>query len=188
LEDGSLIFGGCDGNAHRLEGQTGALIQDFEIGNYLAASPSGDNRQAFIGAYNGSVIALNCRTGGFDWQLTLENEPALVASPAITDTTLIIAAKDGNAYAIDRQNGTILWHFDAGSALEASPLIIGPWVVLASADGYIYQIALASGALEAEFATNETIIATPAFAGRDLVIAGRAGTITVLGPSDQEQP
>jgi len=74
------------------------------------------------------LLALDARTGAQRW-FARTNGP-VAASPLVAGPYVVAAAKDGNAYALNRTDGSLVWKRDVGAGVS-SPALVGDLVVVA---------------------------------------------------------
>ena len=60
------------------------------------------------------------------------------SSPVIAGDVVYVGSNDGNLYALNLADGTLLWKFTAGGHIVASPAISGKRLVIGSRDGVLY--------------------------------------------------
>lgn len=60
------------------------------------------------------------------------------SSPAVTDNKVFIASQDGYLYALNKQNGNLVWKYHIGATGTASPAIAYGKVFVGSGDGRLY--------------------------------------------------
>lgn len=85
------------------------------------------------------------------WQYDFHS--SVVASPVVVGQQLLVAAENGNLYALDMKTHKPLWLFHAQGALSSTPAIANGIVYVLSRDGYLYALNLADGSLLWRFAT-----------------------------------
>lgn len=66
---------------------------------------------------------------------------------------LYIGSDDGNLYALNAHNGTLLWKYTTGGAILSSPALVNNTIYVGSMDKYLYAIDAATGALKWKFLT-----------------------------------
>ena len=95
----------------------------------------------------GEVFALDPRTGGTIWQVTLE--APIRAAPAVDDGRVIVVLRDDTSYALDAGSGATLWRMQGagGTGLlgGASPAADGQLVVLPFASGEVLGVLARNG-------------------------------------------
>lgn len=75
----------------------GQLLWQYQVGNYIEATPAVANGVVYFGSYDHNIYALNASTGALLWQYTASND--FFSSPAVVNGMLYDAAYDGNLYA-----------------------------------------------------------------------------------------
>ena len=72
-------------------------------------------------------------------------DSTIVASPAVTDTSLYVGDLNGLLYAVNPVSGEEQWRFEAAGGIYASPLVVGDTVYIATQKGSVYAVDGQSG-------------------------------------------
>lgn len=182
---GRVYVGASDGKLHAI-GRRGRLLWTYPTEGAIFASPALAAERLHVCSLDGLVYALAC-DGNELWSFETDGfatiDGAIFATPQTgPDGTLYVAGVyDPNLYALDPNDGSIIWARSFEAPLDPcdpnSPMMVG-WPFAAPAvapDGTVYQTLLYNANLYAiEPETGETIWST------DL-----AGTLVWL---QQEQP
>jgi polyvinyl alcohol dehydrogenase (cytochrome) len=115
--------------------------QKLGDGSVLAAQPIVKGDTAYVGSWDGFLYALNTADGSVRWKkdlgrtmskLCIPDTAGITSAPAVTDNALYIGGGDDQLYALNPQNGDVLWKFKTGDNSEkggaynwASPLVYG---------------------------------------------------------------
>ncbi len=115
--------------------------QKLGEGKVLAAQPIVKGDTAYVGSWDGFLYALNTADGSVRWKkdlgrtttkLCVPDTAGITSAPAVTDSALYIGGGDDQFYALNPQNGDVLWKFKTGDNSEkggaynwASPLVYG---------------------------------------------------------------
>jgi outer membrane protein assembly factor BamB len=94
----------------------------------------------------------------------------IVSSPAIHNDTIFFGSANGNFYALNSTNGSLLWSYGKVGRIESSPAVSGDMVFFGSNDGYFYALWL-NGTLAWKFKTGSRILSSPALSN-DMVFFG----------------
>jgi len=140
----------------------------------------------YVATHDGAV---RCRfRGKTSWIIRTGN--AVLAAPAISEETLLVAGGDGGLYALNRYTGATRWKTDLHEELTTSPLISEGRVFVMSSEQSVTAVGLKDGKSIWKFHRDPpggfTIRgdATPRVA-HGLVFAGFAdGTVAALQPQD----
>lgn len=113
--------------------------QKLGEGNVLAAQPIVKGDTVYVGSWDGFLYALNTEDGSVRWKkdlgrttskLCIPDTAGITSAPAVTDNALYIGGGDDQLYALNPQNGDVLWKFKTGDNGEkggaynwASPLV-----------------------------------------------------------------
>ena len=136
----------------------------------------------YVAALNGTLYALDKRTGSLEWERSAlpgeTGEPAaLVGGPVLSpnDDTVLVGSEDGNLYAYDAETGIPSrgFPFQTGGKIWSTPAVKDGVVYFGSHDKNVYAVDLSSGELkwESPFTTQGVVVARPLLF-KNLVIIG----------------
>lgn len=143
-----------------------------------------DATSIYFGTYDGLLHSLNKETGHRQWVSKLGN--SIGASPLIIGSVIYIPAefKDGHSkiFAVDSQNGAILWESPFISSLTHSSLAYSSdkrMLYAGSGDGKVYAFDSSNGSISNQTQLDGKIIATP-IASDKIYIVSTSGTVAAL--------
>lgn len=115
ITNGLVILGSGDGNIYALALMTGKLAWKATAKKSVLGSPVIDGQTIFIGASDHTFTAFDIKSGKLKWQFS-EVEGAIVGKPLIYQDKIIFGSWGRHLYALDKNNGTLIWKWDNGSA------------------------------------------------------------------------
>lgn len=139
-----------------------------ETGDSITASPAIVDERVYVGSSDGTVYALDARTGDSLWEFPTGN--SVHSAPAVDDGYVYVGSSDGHCYAIDAGDGDEHWQFETDGPVTSSPTVVtGPdgearLVFVGSDDGRVYAIDTASGEEVWAEEMGAAVTTTPAFA------------------------
>lgn len=202
VADGVVYVGGFDGVLYAVTADSGALkwtfITEYErhfeakrLHGYspgaqtipdswdlYTSSPAVYNSRVYFGSGDGSVYALDARSGAVQWKFATGD--IVHASPAIAGNTVYIGSWDSYLYALDAESGQEKWRFKAGEdafihnqqGFQSSPTVADGTVYVGCRDGHVYALDAATGRKRWDYPTSKGWVnSTPAVRG-GLVYAG----------------
>ena len=118
----------------------------------------------------------------------------------ISGETLFIGSFDKNLYALDTNNGTEIWRYEAGGGIATTPLIQDNTIYFGSFDRYVYAVNAGDGSLtwKSEFEAGSWYWATPLayhgmiyapnIDGKVYILNASSGTLveTIIPRSEQD--
>lgn len=133
---------------------------------------SGD--RIYEGFSDGSLVALNLKTGTPQWEVMLNRNTKfkdIDASPVIDGDIIYINSYDDKLYAVSKSSGTILWKSVYGGS--STPLISGDKLIYTSSKGHVIVVSKTNGSLVWQ---NDKIlgVATDPILHKGLVVIGES--------------
>lgn len=177
---------GCTGGAVRPTSWTGLTV----VGEVLYAA---DLEQ---------IVALNAADGKPLWvfpQDPKEDKRGIFyVTPAVDEALVIVASQipasgflgqpRNVVWALDRDTGGLLWHFDdATDQYVEGGAIGGDIFVIGNSDGYVYALDVESGALRWVFETGNSVWATPLIVSDRVYIGSMDRHLYALRLSDGQE-
>jgi outer membrane protein assembly factor BamB len=102
--------------------------------------------QIVVGGYNKVLYALDASSGKQVWQSTLASD--LYVAPVLESPEAIYApTADGSVFALNPQDGSLLWKFSAQHGIWAQPVSDGSTIYVTSLDHHAYALSATSGKL-----------------------------------------
>ena len=159
LANGTIYFGGADGNLCAVSAASGAPIWKFDAKSSIQSSPAVTDGIVYFQSADGVFHALDQSTGLERWTVEMRNQryeggwDYFESSPAVADGAVYFGAGDGNLYCVDARLGAIRWKFKTDGVVRSSPAIANGTVYFGSFDGNLYAVSAADGSLRWKFKT-----------------------------------
>lgn len=135
------------------------------------------------GADGGYALdALDMESGERCWRFRLPVRRRIKVAPAVLGNVVVVGNGAGDLYALDVENGNLLWQKEIPAGLAAVPVSLADWLLLPGRDGLLYRLAWkreaprpaeAPSALEASGEWEEAAVAYALADPPDLSRAGR---------------
>jgi hypothetical protein len=126
--------------------------------------------KVFVGTLQGTLWALDRRTGQVIWKHTCDG--SIQHSSAYAAGRVYVGDTGGTLWALEATSGKPVWRFRSGKGgFVASPLVADGTVFLGSRDGHFYAVNADNGQLRWRFATGGPIRCTAALAGPRVLFA-----------------
>ena len=162
-------------------------ITDAKRGSH--GTPAIDSKTAYIGAYDGTVTALDETTGDVRWQTTVGD--AVGASPTYYDDRLYVAVEhatpSGSIVALDTNTGDIVWRDDRPTDHPHSTVSIdrnNNRLLFGSNDGHCYAWSFPGLQRKWTYDTGGAIKAPIAISNGVAIVPSWAETITGIDVTD----
>ncbi|MHB9131749.1 MAG: outer membrane protein assembly factor BamB family protein, partial [Armatimonadota bacterium] len=152
---GGTLFYPANNSLHALDPATDNEHWSFPLpGSWAISSPVVTGDVVLIGGAEGHLFAVETATGKERWRFQLgasllafspyeRTGNPVIASPAISGTTIYLGGTDGKLYALDVTTGKLLWDYSLGVPITASPAISGNTVYISTYDGSVYALSQA---------------------------------------------
>jgi outer membrane protein assembly factor BamB len=132
----------------------------------------------FVGDGNGTLSALDARTGELRWEETIGS--SVTASPLYADGVVAAGTQEGAIVALDAATGSEQWRFDAGSRAGASLAASDGVLVAGTDDGILFGLDIATGALQWQITTAGPLTRGPAIADGSLYVGVAGGRFSAI--------
>ncbi len=141
---------------------------DEVVGTRVEAIVAGG--KVFIGTLNGTLWALDRRTGQVVWKHA--GDGPVQHSPAYADGRVFYGDAGGSVWALDAATGRVGWQLRSGrGGFVTTPLVANRTAYLGSRDGTFYALAQDTGRPRWRFATGGPIRCSAALAGSQVLFA-----------------
>jgi outer membrane protein assembly factor BamB len=129
---------------------SGNSIKRFETELALSAGPRLAETRAYVGTFDGELVALNRTDGTVIWRAQLSSE--VLAMPVIQDDVVVVRCVDGRVFGIDEQTGARIWVYDRSVPLltlrgSSDPLGRAGQIFIGHEDGAVSALRAADGSL-----------------------------------------
>lgn len=136
------------------------------------------------------VRSFDIRTGNVLWRSDL-GRTRCVASPALTDGTLLVPTGDGTLHALDATSGEEVWRWEetkdslasfspnirGGRGSLSSPVVVNGSVYVGSADGHLYALDVEMGTEVWSYDLGVPTLSSPVVSGTGLWLGTCNGTV-----------
>jgi len=148
----------------------------------IYSTPAADGLRLYYASANGTCGALFKRSGEISWTFHF-GEP-FNKGLALFDDGPVVAATDFRLFALDRENGFVLWHRNIVSGLSIPISGSANSLLACDNDGGIFCIEPATGAIRWQFETTASVSAFPHIHQGRVFIGDREGNVYCLDESD----
>jgi outer membrane protein assembly factor BamB len=165
--DGTIYFGGDDGNIYAVEAASGRQLWKHTTGGPVPSTPAVNDGTLYAVSYDGKLYALDAHTGGTRWKFATGGErrfegkglngwqpknqtipdpfDVFLSSPVVAEGAVYFGSGDGNLYAVDTTTGELRWKYQTGDVVHASPAYANNTLYFGSWDSYFYAVNAATG-------------------------------------------
>ena len=165
--EGTIYFGGDDGNIYAVDAASGRQIWKHATGGPAPSTPAVVDGTVYAVSYDGKLYALDAHSGSTRWKFTTGGErrfeakglhglqpknqtiadpfDVFLSSPVVAQGAIYFGSGDGNLYAVDVASGEMRWKFTTGDVVHASPAYADGVLFFGSWDSYFYAVDAATG-------------------------------------------
>jgi outer membrane protein assembly factor BamB len=174
------------GKTMAVDAKTGAVLWT-DRGNTRASTPAIAGNRLIVSSHDGTVRALNRKTGRTLWVMT--TGARVESSPVALNNVAYFGATDGRLFAVNVATGAVRWAYDTGGRINASPSVWGNRICITTYAGSIFCLRRTDGAklwstyVKRSFVTYESFYSSPSTDGKRLYTAARSGKLVALDAS-----
>lgn len=193
LDGNRIYWGGGDGYEYAVDRKNGTIVWKFKTDGRIRSTAAVSGGDVFFGSFDGRLYAVNAATGKLKWTYETEgvklksgdfgyDRRSIQSSPSVWKDSVLIGARDGFLYAVDRQTGKLLWKYDHEiSWVNSSPAVADGKVYAASSDArFIDRVDIATGKEDWRFKSDSLVWSSPALTEHFLYVGDWAGNLYVL--------
>jgi len=183
----------------------GQLIWKRDFRAPVWGAPSFAEKRLYIGVGNGNfnesdptpfgeVRCLSPTDGKDIWRFT-DVKDSVLTSVAVSDNLAVFGSRDGACYALDAQNGALVWRTDIGIPIVSSPAIAGHYVLFGADDSKLHCLNLENGQEVWTFDTTDDILifmetgsiqSSPTVVPGMVIFGASNGNVYCLGGNESE--
>ncbi len=178
------------------------LDWQYDFHSQVSASPVVVGQQLLVAAENGNVYSLDLKTKRPHW--VFHAQGGISSTPAVAKGIVYFLSRDGYCYALNLQDGSLVWRFatlgehyvsahgmygwplnstpvvDPWDFYLSSPLVVDDTVYLGSSDEHVYALDAQTGKLQWRFKTGGVVHSSPAFADNKIIVGSWDSAIYAL--------
>ncbi|ASD63693.1 outer membrane protein assembly factor BamB family protein [Bdellovibrio bacteriovorus] len=152
LEDGIVYFLAGNSVFYALDASTGHQVwlysrQDTSQFSIRGGSQAAlNNGTLYVGFSDGSVVALNAKTGSSLWEVQLNRNKRfrdIDATPVVEGNQLYVAGYDDKLYCLSADKGEVVWRIDGGG--YSGVTVVGDKLIYPTTNGEVQALNKASG-------------------------------------------
>ncbi len=183
LDGNTLYMGGIDGRLRSLNTHGGGENWFIDMKTPFYGAPLVADDLVIFCLWNAQVVALQKKGAAEAWRTRLRDIPGCATTPALAGDRIITGSLDGHLYALDVDNGKILWVFKSPGGFTAPPVISGRHVFVGGYNHFLYAIDVHTGKKVWHANLRSDIIAPVAVVDGLLVVGTRKGRVYAFSGS-----
>ena len=177
VENGKIVFGGCDAVLHVHDALTGKEIKQVDVGSYIGNNVALADGVAYVSHYGNKVGAYSLTEGKKLWEYG-ERDFEYYSAPAVFEKIVVVGGRDKRLHGIERATGKGLWEFKATGRVDSSAVICnGKTAIVGADDGFVYVIDIATGKEVWKYEIGAPVRTSAAVAGDWIIYGADDGVI-----------
>ena len=159
------------------------ILWTYRTSSALSGAPAAAGGVVYLAANDGTIAALDGRTGEAVWEYRSDLPAGSGSTPAVTRDLVIVTMRVGVVIALDRYTGEPVWETDLRpyrAPLRGPPSVVNGTVYVGAANHTLYALDAANGILRWSFETRGWVIDPVAYADDTVLVASRDGLLHVL--------
>jgi outer membrane protein assembly factor BamB len=174
---------------------SGEEIWEFKTEDVIISTPASSEKIVCFGSGDDNLYALDKETGELKWKFKAEG--SIYSSPTIKvenpangmnrmvhtsggDDRVFFGSVDGHLYALNVEDGSLIWKFKTDADIYSSPAVGDSLVYIGSNDYFMYAVDLETGKLRWKFETSGAVHSSPIAVGDKLFFGSYDGNFYVL--------
>ncbi|MBN1936750.1 MAG: PQQ-binding-like beta-propeller repeat protein [Anaerolineae bacterium] len=184
----TIYMASSDHKVYAISVETQGVRWTFETENWVWATPLIVDETVYIASMDHKLYAINDETGLTEWTFD-QSHSALPTAPAYAAGVdgrgvLYQNTLDGYIYAIDAQNGSLIWKTKIEGSVWASPLVEGDTLYLGTLQGIVYALSIQDGSTLWTQSVGGEVRSQPAFVDGWLYFGCEDGKLYVFNADD----
>ncbi|WP_295902829.1 PQQ-binding-like beta-propeller repeat protein [uncultured Bdellovibrio sp.] len=190
LEEGVVYFLAGNNVFYALDAATGRQLWLYSRQDTSQFSIRGGSQAAFyngtlyVGFSDGSLVALNAKTGAVVWELQLNRNKRfrdIDATPVIDGNQIYIAGYDDKLYCVSLDKGEVIWRIDGGG--YSAVTMVGDKIIYPTTNGEVWALKKANGDKVWSYKLKEGIATQVKAYKGSLVFGESQGKLKFLDPN-----
>lgn len=163
ISEGIVYAGGLDSVLYAVEIHSGKLSWKFRTGGEIRSTVCLYERKLFLFSGDGNLYCIDKISGTLLWKFATKGSilgdrrydfaDYYQSSPVVANGKVFFGAGDSRAYALDVNNGKMIWVYKTNGILHTTPALYNDRLFVGSFDGNIYALSQTSGDLLWKFKT-----------------------------------
>jgi len=178
---GDVVYiSSLDRNLVALDKASGEVLWKTELNGAIISAPYYDaaSDTLFVGSLGKEMVALDRQTGEMKWKFDNKGELSSIwSSPVVADGNLLFLDETGKIFALNPEDGSVIWTMDAGGNTTAGILTFEENFLIAREDGTLTAYKLSDRSQLWNKPTNGQVYTTPIFADGKIFIGIKGDTL-----------
>ena len=163
ISEGIVYAGGLDSVLYAVETNSGKLKWKFRTGGEIRSTVCLYQQKVFLFSGDGNLYCIDKLTGKLAWKFATKGNVLgdrrydfvdyHQSSAVVANGKVFFGAGDSRAYALDVNDGKLIWVYKTDGIIHATPALYNDRVFIGSFDGNIYALDQTNGDLLWKFKT-----------------------------------
>lgn len=156
IDNHILYVASTDSILYALDINNGSVLHKFKTGGDIRCNLLIHDNFLVLVSGDGKLYLLNKTDLSLIWSFSSRGDKKyelysfadyFQSSPVIHNNRVYFGSGDGYVYALDLENGSLMWEFKTGGVVHSEPLVYDDLVYFGSYDGFFYALDIISGKL-----------------------------------------
>ncbi|MBI5214925.1 MAG: PQQ-binding-like beta-propeller repeat protein [Ignavibacteriae bacterium] len=161
INEQTVYVGNTDGTLYALNLNDGKEVWKFPTYGPIRSTVCIEKEKLFLLSGDGNLYCVNKLNGSLLWRFKTftgyigdrkyDFADYYASSPLLYEKAIYFGCSDGRIYALNTENGTLLWSYETGDIVHTKPAISQGKLFAGSFDGNVYALNINTGALVWKF-------------------------------------
>ena len=197
VQNNVVYVGSGDGNLYAVNSENGKEIWKYNLHSLIRCKPSVNSNVVVFGDFSGKLHAVDIKTHKGKWvfeadgsKLNIDDygfdRAAFISSPVIFENKVFAGCRDGFLYAVNLEDGKLVWKFDDKvSWIISSPSIYESKVITGTSDGkFINAVDVNTGKEIWRTKTHDLVWSSASIAGGIAYFGDYSGNFFAVNSND----
>ena len=168
---GLVFVGNAGGSVFCLDPENGTKRWQQQLLGAVQHAPIRNNSQLIVTTAQGYVHVLHTGSGEIMWGRRLADNLYVAAIGAGS----VFVSAGSELFALDRNSGITVWHYQANANITTPPVVAGDLVLVGTETGVLHVLRASDGQPQWQYQARSAISAAPVVRDDTIIIADQSG-------------
>ena len=201
ISKGRIIFGNDEGNLYSVKIDDKSVAWKIKCSAAIRSKATIIDGNICFTSDDGYLYLVDFETGKSKWKVNIGNDTSpriklakddhtydyICSSASVSEGRIFIGSMDSCIYAINANNGDVLWKHKTGGRIRSTPLVNEGAVYVGSWDHFMYSFKASNGELIWKYDAGRSIQSSPIAIDNKLIFGSRASSVFALDIASGEE-